>query len=84
MPKDALGRSKPAKIGKVSVILPDTPEGLAKFEKQMIRFNTGVLECALSHIDAPASMKLAYVKRMNGVVPWAEDAGRIKKELEEE
>lgn len=58
-------------IGKVTVIYPSTPEGMAEFRRRAEQVNTRILECFLARIDAPLEAKLAYIDSLDGVAPWA-------------
>lgn len=57
---------------RVTVNMPTTPEGKAKLEAAMVRFNSMMLAGALNaHPEIPYVAKLRYIKSLNGVVPWA-------------
>lgn len=55
----------------IVINLPNTPEGMARLEKAVHEFNGRIIASALRTVDAPAAVKTAYLKSLNGVVPWA-------------
>lgn len=56
---------------KVIVNMPTTEEGKALLAKAVIEMNSYVLGRALDKADAPYEAKVAYIKSLNGRVPWA-------------
>ena len=51
----------------VTVHLPTSKEGM----ERLIEVNSDILAAALNAIDAPREVKVAYIRSLGGLAPWA-------------
>lgn len=55
---------------KATVNLPTTAEGMEIFRAAMAQANTLLLVGALNKVDAPITVKKAYIESLHGHAPW--------------
>lgn len=56
--------------------LPDTPEGMERFNQAMDNFNSRLVAYVLNKYPIPRSQKRAYIESLNGIPPWAGEQKR--------
>lgn len=55
----------------VTVHLPTSKEGMERLRERLIEVNSDILAAALNAIDAPREVKVAYIRSLGGLAPWA-------------
>ena len=55
----------------VTVHLPTSKEGMERLRERLIEVNSDILASALNAIDAPREVKVAYIRSLGGLAPWA-------------
>ena len=55
----------------VIVNMPTTAEGKEMLRAAIMEVNGQLIAAGLRRVDASKEEKLAYIKSLNGVVPWA-------------
>ena len=60
----------------VKIILPQTAEGMAAFQRAMVDFHTTMLTSALNKSPLPRSRKQAIAAALDGHVPWEPEGQR--------